>query len=105
MLSRLGRSVFIPFWGLYSSCRCTARLGWPFKSPQVDVIHPAELFAERIARHCFDAFLEALNICIHLTNVLFGLVHVHGFDVILGLAGVRLESSRGLFSWTSVRRS
>ena len=57
----------------------------------------AGLFAERIGRHIFDAIFETLNILLHLTNILCGLVHIHGFDVILGLAGVRLELSRSLF--------
>lgn len=61
------------------------------------LVRPAELFAKRNSRHIFDAIFETLNIFIYLTNVLFGLVHIHGFDVILGLAGIRLELSRGLY--------
>jgi len=79
------------------ACRYAARLGRPFKSLHANLTLPAELFAQRIGRHILNAFLEILNIFIHLTSVLFALVHVHGLDVILGLSGVRLELSRGLF--------
>lgn len=60
------------------------------------MVDVSELLAKRIGQQTLGATLDTRNIFVHLTNILLGLARVHGFEVILRLAGIRLELSRGI---------